>query len=65
MPFASANIIVATVYLRWHWAVDVVAGIVLALALAVRFAAVRLAPRDRTAWPALPDSVRPRATSTR
>lgn len=57
--FAAANIIVATVYLRWHWAIDVVAGIV--LAFIVRFAAVRLAARERTAWPALPRA----ASSTR
>jgi membrane-associated phospholipid phosphatase len=31
LVFVAANIIVATLYLRWHYAVDVIAGIALAL----------------------------------
>jgi membrane-associated phospholipid phosphatase len=30
--FFAMNIIVATMFLRWHWIVDVVAGLVLAIA---------------------------------
>jgi hypothetical protein len=42
--FFAANIVVATMLLRWHWGIDVVAGIVLA-ALA-RWAAVKLASHE-------------------
>jgi predicted membrane channel-forming protein YqfA (hemolysin III family) len=31
LAFFSANIIVATMFLRWHWFVDVVAGVLLAV----------------------------------
>jgi membrane-associated phospholipid phosphatase len=40
--FTTANIVVSTVVLRWHYAVDVLAGITLASAVA--YVAVRLAP---------------------
>jgi membrane-associated phospholipid phosphatase len=39
--FFAANIVISTVLLRWHWAVDVLAG--LALAIAARAAAVTIA----------------------
>jgi membrane-associated phospholipid phosphatase len=35
LVFVAANIIVATLYLRWHYAVDVVAGVALAVLAAV------------------------------
>jgi membrane-associated phospholipid phosphatase len=40
--FVAANIVVSTVVLRWHYAVDVLAGI--ALASVVAFAAAQIAP---------------------
>lgn len=43
--FFAGNIIVATIYLRWHYLVDVLAG--LALALACLLGAAWLAPRER------------------
>lgn len=44
LAFFSVNIMIATMYLRWHWVIDVVAGIVHAsLAL---FLAARLTKRD-------------------
>ncbi|MBX3181065.1 MAG: phosphatase PAP2 family protein [Polyangiaceae bacterium] len=35
VTFFSLNIIVATMYMRWHWAVDVVVGLSLAYAISV------------------------------
>jgi membrane-associated phospholipid phosphatase len=32
MAFFSANIMIATLFLRWHWVIDVIAGLVLAWA---------------------------------
>jgi membrane-associated phospholipid phosphatase len=43
--FFSANIIGATLYLRWHYAVDVLAGV--ALAVTWFFLAPRLVDRDQ------------------
>jgi membrane-associated phospholipid phosphatase len=56
--FFTVNIILATMYLRWHWLVDVVAGLTLAVFgwwLAVVVTARELDRRDRCAlgraWP--------------
>jgi hypothetical protein len=43
--FVTANIVVAALFLRWHYAVDVIAGLV--LALAVHAAAPRIARWER------------------
>jgi hypothetical protein len=45
MAFITANVIVATMLLRWHWAIDIVAG--LALAAAGHVASVYVARRER------------------
>lgn len=59
--FFALNIIGATIFLRWHYAIDVVAGLALASTSVVL--ASRLAPREgerrarlglQTVWPALP-----------
>jgi membrane-associated phospholipid phosphatase len=59
--FFALNIIGATIFLRWHYAIDVVAG--LALASASVGLAARIAPREQerrarlglsTTWPSLP-----------
>jgi hypothetical protein len=42
--FFAANIVVATMFLRWHWLIDVVAG--LALSVSVFVATSRLSPRE-------------------
>ncbi|MEM9865085.1 MAG: phosphatase PAP2 family protein [Myxococcota bacterium] len=44
IAFFAANMIVATMFLRWHWAIDVVAG--LALAITARTVAVYVARRE-------------------
>jgi hypothetical protein len=44
--FFSLNIIIATLFLRWHYAVDVAAG--LTLAAAAQQVAIRLARRERS-----------------
>ncbi len=44
LAFFAANIIVATLLLRWHWGIDVLAG--LALAITARGIAVRVARRE-------------------
>ncbi len=35
VAFAAANIVAATLYLRWHWLIDVVAGLALAITASV------------------------------
>jgi membrane-associated phospholipid phosphatase len=42
--FFAANIVVATMFLRWHWLIDVVAGLV--LSVSVFLATSRLSPRE-------------------
>jgi membrane-associated phospholipid phosphatase len=42
--FVTANLVVATVFLRWHYVVDVIAGV--ALALAAHLLAPRIARRE-------------------
>jgi membrane-associated phospholipid phosphatase len=37
LAFVATNIVIATMFLRWHWFIDVVAGLLLAFA-ARRFA---------------------------
>lgn len=56
--FFAANIIVATMFLRWHWLLDVIAGLGLALtsqALSVKVTSFELARRAREllmpTWP--------------
>ena len=44
MFFFAFNIIIATMFLRWHWGIDVLAG--LALACLARWVAVTIADRD-------------------
>ena len=44
LAFLSFNVIIATMFLRWHWFIDVVAG--LALALLARKFAVAVAERE-------------------
>ncbi len=44
VAFIAANIIVATMLLRWHWGIDVIAG--LCLATLARFVAVKLSARE-------------------
>ncbi len=44
IAFFAINMIIATMFLRWHWAIDVVAG--LALAFTARAIAVRVARRE-------------------
>ena len=58
LAFVSTNIIVATMYLRWHYVIDVVAGLVLAIlasVLSVRVTAWELRRRERVCstpnWP--------------
>lgn len=58
MAFFAVNIIVATLFLRWHWLIDVVAGLVLAWLgwwLGVRLTQVELQRRMRRdlgkSWP--------------
>lgn len=46
--FFAANIIFSTMFLRWHYAIDVVAG--LALASAAAWIAPRLAAREAARW---------------
>jgi hypothetical protein len=59
--FFACNIIAATIYLRWHYAIDVLAG--LAFAGIVSYASPRIAAREETRrmaaglgpdWPSLP-----------
>ncbi len=59
--FFALNIIGATIFLRWHYAIDVVAGLALAassVALAARVSSREAVRRDQrglsTVWPALP-----------
>lgn len=61
--FFAANIIVATMFLRWHWVVDVVAGLALAVTsqvLSVKVTDFELTRRAREAlmpvWPAFTPS---------
>jgi membrane-associated phospholipid phosphatase len=42
--FFAANIVIATMFLRWHWLIDVVAGLV--LSVSVFLATSRLSPRE-------------------
>jgi hypothetical protein len=63
VAFFVFNIIVATMFLRWHWLVDIVAGLVLALvAFAASVYGTRWEARYRSArglplaWPAWPGS---------
>ena len=58
IAFFAVNIIIATLYLRWHWLIDVVAGLVLAWFgwwLGVRLTQVELQRRTRRdlghCWP--------------
>jgi hypothetical protein len=44
VAFFAANIVIATMFLRWHWLIDVVAGLV--LSISVFFATSRLSPRE-------------------
>ena len=44
VAFFAANIVIATMFLRWHWLIDVVAGLV--LSVSVFFASSRLSPRE-------------------
>ena len=44
LAFFTFNIIIATLYLRWHYAVDVIAGV--ALALMTQWVVVRFNPSD-------------------
>ena len=46
LAFVALNIIVATMFLRWHWFIDVVAGLL--LALAARGFAVAIAQREES-----------------
>lgn len=49
LSFFSVNIVIATMYLRWHWIIDVIAGIAhasCALFLAMRFTRQELARRS-------------------
>lgn len=54
MAFVTANIIIATMFLRWHWLIDVIAGLLLA-SLSFVFASVwvrrELARRERLQLP--------------
>lgn len=59
--FFAINMMIATIYLRWHWMIDVVAGLTLALTgalVAPRLGRWELAERSRRglgpAWPRLP-----------
>jgi PAP2 superfamily protein len=60
--FFSFNIIIATMFLRWHWIVDIVAGLMLALGahfVSVRGAAAEAERRKKhglpPAWPEWPE----------
>jgi membrane-associated phospholipid phosphatase len=44
LAFFAANMIIATMLLRWHWAIDVLAG--LALAVAAWRLGIRIAQRE-------------------
>jgi hypothetical protein len=71
LSFVAANIVIATLLLRWHYAVDVVAGLV--VAILARQIAVAIATREsvrgvvddrQPVWeplPMTPDSARARA----
>ncbi|MBK8168853.1 MAG: phosphatase PAP2 family protein [Sandaracinaceae bacterium] len=50
--FFTGNIIIATVFLRWHWGIDLVAGIALAICAqqAGIFFARKQAARDSATW---------------
>jgi hypothetical protein len=68
VAFFSFNIIIATMFLRWHWIIDIVAGLSLALLahlLSVRGARSEAARRTSLglppAWPAWPARRRPSA----
>jgi hypothetical protein len=68
--FFTFNIIIATMFLRWHWIVDIVAGLMLALtahALSVRGARTEAERRERLglppAWPEWPERRRASAPS--
>jgi membrane-associated phospholipid phosphatase len=59
MAFFAANIMIATLFLRWHWVIDVVAGLVLAwFGWWLGVTLTRIETRRRTrlglpeAWPA-------------
>lgn len=64
LAFVAANIVVATLFLRWHWFIDVVAGV--CLAVAARRLSVLVADREiqrggpydirQPAWENLPRS---------
>jgi hypothetical protein len=69
--FFSFNIIIATMFLRWHWIVDIIAGLALALgahALGVRGARAEAERRQRQglppAWPAWPERRRANAPTS-
>lgn len=72
--FVTANIVVATLLLRWHYTIDVVAGVVLGIAAfggAIRLTAAETGRRHSAGrgpiWPPLrtPAAARTRATSDR
>ena len=46
LAFISINVIIATMFLRWHWFIDVAAGLL--LAFAARGIAVAIAEREET-----------------
>jgi len=60
VAFASINIVVSTIYLRWHYAIDVIAGLLLAVVAIVLATKIAAWERDRRAvlgvgpaWPPL------------
>ena len=66
VTFFAANIIVATMFLRWHWIVDVIAGLTLATTAQVLSAVVTTFELERRkrlalepAWPKFPTFRRP------
>lgn len=68
VAFCAVNIILATMFLRWHWVIDVLAGLLLAygaLVVSVRFTHAELSRRSRDglapSWPEWRLRRRPRA----
>ncbi|MGZ3420325.1 MAG: phosphatase PAP2 family protein [Polyangiales bacterium] len=64
VSFFAANIVIATLYLRWHYAIDVIAG--LTLAIVISRVAPTLAAREEmrrrargipACWPALDETI--------